>query len=141
MKWLDGITHGHSAEVIIAAALVLIIHVLIALYMASVAKKKGYSDVLHFFICLIFGTIGCILCAAAPDKRLRAEIDELYELYNTLTKEMPKGDVGVIPIPETVEKPSGTTAYQPDAVRKSGEADSSAVDRIKGFWEKKDDQD
>ena len=139
MEWLENITNGHAAELIIALALLIIIRVIISLYMASVGKKKGYSDVLHFFICLVFGMIGCAMCAATPDKRLRSEIDELYELYSTLSGEIPTGGEGIIPTTDTDDAPSGTTAYMPSGKGQSGDAQNSAVERIKRFWEKRDE--
>lgn len=138
MEWLNNITNGHVQEAIILLALLLILRVLLSLFMAAAAKKKGYSDVLHFFMCFIFGMIGCVVSAALPDIRLRGEIDELCSRIGELAGEMPRGESGVLPVTECEPTPSGTTAYVKDKSNRSSGTDSEAVERIKKFWEKND---
>lgn len=140
LEWINKITCGHVSEAIIIAATLIILHVLISIYMACTAKQKGYNDTLHFFISLLFGIFGYIYIAALPDRRLRNQIEELYDILDELAENLNLNAEGLIAETGDNRKPSGTTAYMPRSTGNS-ETSAPAVDRIKKYWEKANHKD
>ena len=79
---LDAISTALTTISVIAGILILI-NIIIACMMKSVAVKKGYYDGAYAFpMCFFLGIVGCLYVVALPDIALRAEIRKLNEKAN-----------------------------------------------------------
>ena len=83
MTLVDTITTAITTISVIAGILTLVINVIIAYMMKSVAVKKGYYDGAYAFpMCFFLGIVGCLYVVALPDIALRAEIQRLNGTAN-----------------------------------------------------------
>ncbi|MCQ2471544.1 MAG: hypothetical protein MJ147_05850 [Clostridia bacterium] len=62
---------------ILAAALVLILHIFVSAKFGAIARDKGYKFGSNFVFCLIFGVIGWIAVWALPDKLSRKALEKI----------------------------------------------------------------
>lgn len=52
-----------------------------AVFMNKAALAKGYGEEAHAIaLCLLFGVMGCLYIIALPDKKLKAQNDEMIQL-------------------------------------------------------------
>lgn len=53
------------------------VHILLSVLFGKLARRRGYSFVKYFFICLFLGVIGYCWVAALQDKGMQDEIEQL----------------------------------------------------------------
>lgn len=74
-------TYGDSALVLLILSLtfsaILAVQILLSVLFGKLARKRGYSFVKYFLICLFLGVIGYCWVAALQDKGMQNEIEEL----------------------------------------------------------------
>ena len=60
---------NYEIAYLIAALVVLVIHIILAYQASIIADAKGHSGTTWGILCFLTGFCGCILVAALPDKK------------------------------------------------------------------------
>ncbi len=64
----------------VIALVYIVINMILASYMQSVAEAKGYTDRTVFWLTLVFGIFGALYAAALPDLKEREQMEDILSV-------------------------------------------------------------
>ncbi len=83
-----------GSYIVLSIMILLIYRGIFAVFMNKAALAKGYGDEAHVIaLCLFFGVMGCLYIIALPDKKLKAQNDEMIQLLQSRMEKTDNKDV------------------------------------------------
>ena len=83
-----------GSYIVLSIMILLVYRGIFAVFMNKAALEKGYGDEAHAIaLCLFFGVMGCLYIIALPDKKLKAQNEEIIQLLQIRMEKPDNKDV------------------------------------------------